>query len=138
MDEVTLVKEPEAAAISLARQDTGASLGQGARTLVFDIGGGTFDVTVLDRTGNRFKVEGPSGGDDNLGGVVFEDYLYAELGSSGLAPDEWEQLRHSPAVEWSRANHEFRRRVRDGEGGRIEVYRRTPWLFPHPSRASCR
>jgi Hsp70 protein len=115
IEEVTLVKEPEAAAISLARQDTGASLGQGARTLVFDIGGGTFDVTVLRRMGNRFKVEGPSGGDDNLGGVVFEDYLYADLGGSGLDPDDWDRLQHSSAVEWSRANHEFRRRVREAK-----------------------
>jgi molecular chaperone DnaK len=44
------------------------------RILVFDLGGGTFDVSILEVNGNVFEVKG-TGGDPFLGGLDFDQRL---------------------------------------------------------------
>ena len=61
-----IVNEPTAAALSY-----GFNKGLDQRVLVYDLGGGTFDVSVLHVTGNVFEVLA-SGGDTFLGGVDFD------------------------------------------------------------------
>ena len=61
-----LVNEPTAAAIAY-----GFNRGFDKRILVFDLGGGTFDVSVLELHGNVFQVIA-SGGDTFLGGADFD------------------------------------------------------------------
>ena len=111
--EPVLLPEPEAAAIFLARDDPSAALGQGSLSCVLDLGGGTFDVSVLRRTGNRFRVVGQSLGLDRTGGETFDDLLHHELGSS-LGPETWDRLQHGDG-EWLWANLELRRRVREAK-----------------------
>lgn len=67
------INEPTAAALAY-----GADKGEPGRILVYDLGGGTFDVTLLDIVGDRLQVLS-SEGDSRLGGKDWDervvDYL---------------------------------------------------------------
>jgi molecular chaperone DnaK len=62
-----IVNEPTAAALAY-----GFNRGLDQRVLVYDLGGGTFDVSVLHVAGNVFEVLA-TGGDTFLGGVDFDN-----------------------------------------------------------------
>lgn len=64
-----VLNEPTAAALSF-----GLDAGQDGVALVYDLGGGTFDVTLLRIEGARFEVIGTDG-DRNLGGFDFDNEL---------------------------------------------------------------
>jgi molecular chaperone DnaK (HSP70) len=129
--EPVLLPEPEAAAVFLARELGEQSLGQGALIAVFDLGGGTFDTAVMRRTGNRFRMIGEAGGEDHIGGELFDHHLYDELGNTGLDPDEWQRLQTSDEAAWSRANFEFRRQVRAAKEA-VSRSAAQPLLVPAP------
>ena len=65
-----LVNEPTAAAFSYGLQNAGKHL----RVLVFDLGGGTFDVTLCEITGTAVTVIATDG-DNHLGGKDWDDRL---------------------------------------------------------------
>lgn len=64
-----IINEPTAAAITY-----GISRDRHQRMLVYDLGGGTFDVTVLDITSDIISVLA-TGGDHELGGKDWDDQL---------------------------------------------------------------
>jgi molecular chaperone DnaK len=64
-----LVNEPTAAALAY-----GFNRGLDQRILVYDLGGGTFDVSVLQLSGNVFEVIA-CGGDTFLGGTDFDNRI---------------------------------------------------------------
>jgi molecular chaperone DnaK len=64
-----IVNEPTAAALAY-----GFSRGLDQKVLVYDLGGGTFDVSVLQLSGNVFEVLA-TGGDTFLGGVDFDNRI---------------------------------------------------------------
>lgn len=72
-----LVNEPTAAALAY-----GFNRGFEQQILVYDLGGGTFDVSILELNGNVFQVVA-TGGDTFLGGVDFDnriiDYVVEEF-----------------------------------------------------------
>ncbi len=72
-----IVNEPTAAALAF-----GFNKGLDQRVLVYDLGGGTFDASVLELTDNVYEVVA-TGGDAFLGGVDFDnqlvDYLLQEF-----------------------------------------------------------
>jgi molecular chaperone DnaK len=72
-----IVNEPTAAALAY-----GFNRGLDQRILVYDLGGGTFDVSVLQLNSNVFEVAA-TGGDTFLGGVDFDnriiDYVLQEF-----------------------------------------------------------
>ena len=86
---LNIINEPTAAAISY-----GVSGNQKEETvLVYDLGGGTFDITVMNISGNEISVFG-TGGDDQLGGKdwdeCFMDYVmqrYEEETGEDLSED---------------------------------------------------
>ncbi len=65
-----IVNEPTAAAYAYGVQQGGGS----GLYLVYDLGGGTFDVTVIKMTGAKVEVIG-TGGDPELGGGNFDDRI---------------------------------------------------------------
>jgi molecular chaperone DnaK len=67
LDVKRIVNEPTAAALAY-----GFNRGLDQKILVYDLGGGTFDVSVLQLTGNVFEVLA-TGGDTFLGGVDFDN-----------------------------------------------------------------
>ncbi len=93
LGEVELVAEPVAAARHLA----GADVTAGGSVAVYDLGGGTVDCAVLRR-----RVDGDFdvvavGGQDSLGGEVFDGLLVREL-AAGLRqrdPDGWAAIEAS-------------------------------------------
>jgi molecular chaperone DnaK len=65
-----LINEPTAAAYSYGLH----KLGKDQRVLVFDLGGGTFDVTVIEIRGDMIEVKATNG-DHQLGGTDWDEAL---------------------------------------------------------------
>lgn len=66
---VRVINEPTAAAIAF-----GLDLTQKGKALVYDLGGGTFDVTIMDINEGEFDVVA-TGGDSQLGGINFDQKI---------------------------------------------------------------
>jgi molecular chaperone HscC len=89
-----LINEPTAAALAYGLQEKH----DGSRFLVFDLGGGTFDVSVLEMFEGVVEVHA-SAGDNFLGGEDFLDVLEMavcserQIDQAKLSPQERGQLR---------------------------------------------
>lgn len=70
---VTLTTEPEAAAAFYAHQQR---IEQGAVVAVYDLGGGTFDATVLRKSAQGFEILGQPEGIERLGGIDFDAAVF--------------------------------------------------------------
>lgn len=68
---VRVINEPTAAAIAFGLDTT-----QNGKVLVYDLGGGTFDVTIMQINGGNFDVIA-TGGDSQLGGINFDQKIMA-------------------------------------------------------------
>merc|ERR1740130_1555170 len=78
-----VINEPTAAALSYGLDEKGGAKDKGGcNVLIFDLGGGTFDVSALRIEDGMFEVKA-TGGDTRLGGEDFDaaivDHLAAEL-----------------------------------------------------------
>ncbi len=91
LDVLRLVNEPTAAALAYG---VGRNLDQ--KLLVFDLGGGTFDVSVVDVSGGAFQVLA-TGGDGALGGVDFDIRLADHL-LDRFEAEEDVRVREDPVV----------------------------------------
>ncbi|MDO5751029.1 MAG: Hsp70 family protein [Rothia sp. (in: high G+C Gram-positive bacteria)] len=84
-----VINEPTAAALSY-----GVDTKTNGNVMVYDLGGGTFDVTILSIHGNEFTVAATDG-DRNLGGFDFDNalmkYLNGAFQKQG-APDMFEDI----------------------------------------------
>ena len=86
---VTLISEPEAAAVCYARQQRTAP---GSVVAVYDLGGGTFDATVLRKTADDFELLGHPEGIEHLGGVDFDAAVFGHVVQAlGPAFDELDE-----------------------------------------------
>jgi heat shock 70kDa protein 1/2/6/8 len=75
LDVVRIINEPTAAALAYGLHTSGAegaASQQRPNVLIFDLGGGTFDVSVLSMEGGVFAVKA-TGGDTHLGGEDFDN-----------------------------------------------------------------
>ncbi|MDH4148742.1 MAG: Hsp70 family protein, partial [Acidimicrobiia bacterium] len=70
---VTFLSEPEAASLAYAADERPPPR---SRIAVYDLGGGTFDASVLENRGDRFMILGDPGGIERLGGIDFDDALF--------------------------------------------------------------
>jgi len=108
LDVVDIINEPTAAALTYAW--TQGALGQSGptasrRILVYDLGGGTFDVTLVETTATHLRVRATDG-DTMLGGVDWTSRLcdavaeeIIELGGSDPREDTEVAFRLSQACE---------------------------------------
>jgi molecular chaperone DnaK (HSP70) len=71
-EEVVLLEEPVAGALAYSR----AGLNVGKHVLVYDLGGGTFDLAVLDNEGESFHVAMEPKGMERCGGDDFDHAIY--------------------------------------------------------------
>ncbi len=98
LEVLRLLNEPTAAALAY-----GLDKGSQGTFAVYDLGGGTFDVSILELVGGIFQVKA-TGGDSALGGDDFDraiaQALLAEMGAPSPAPPE---LVHACLVEARRA-----------------------------------
>lgn len=68
--------EPVAAAMQYASR---TRVGDGDRIAVYDLGGGTFDVSVVAKTGDGFCVLGHPEGIEHLGGIDFDEAVFRRV-----------------------------------------------------------
>jgi L1 cell adhesion molecule like protein len=100
-----IINEPTAAALSYGLDLQRSNKSENQTVLVFDLGGGTFDVTILSMEGGAFQVKA-TGGDIHLGGEDFDhkvaEYLAQEAMEQGfpdLNTDEKAMLRFRTEAE---------------------------------------
>jgi YVTN family beta-propeller protein len=91
---VRMITEPEAAAAHYAGTDR---VRDGATVAVYDLGGGTFDATVLRKTPGGFEILGTPQGIEGLGGIDFDEAVYdhvrRSLGGTQIDRDSLVGLR---------------------------------------------
>jgi actin-like ATPase involved in cell morphogenesis len=90
------VTEPEAAAVHYA---SATRVPDGTLVGVYDLGGGTFDATVLRKEGTGFAMLGQPGGVERLGGLDFDAAVLAQV--TGVLGTAWSGL--DPADPATRA-----------------------------------
>jgi len=73
LDVLRIINEPTAAALAY-----GMDKADGKTIVVFDLGGGTFDVSILEISGGVFEVKATNG-DTMLGGEDFDEELLSHL-----------------------------------------------------------
>lgn len=130
---LAIINEPTAAAISY-----GVKTDQKKTVLVYDLGGGTFDVTIINVNRGAIKVIA-TGGDHHLGGIDW-DTLLAEymLSCFNAENDTYYTLDDSPELKWmllqdaetKKRQLTARQTVKsniqyDGASARIEITRET-------------
>ncbi|WP_025274600.1 Hsp70 family protein [Haloglycomyces albus] len=88
----TLIPEPVAAA-SYFTTVLGTEIAPGRSLAIYDLGGGTFDATVVRRTQTGFEVLAEEGVSD-IGGLDLDHAIVEHLGSvyGVQQPEEWEAL----------------------------------------------
>jgi molecular chaperone DnaK len=94
-----LINEPTAAAFAYGLANAGRSM----RCMVFDLGGGTFDVTVVNIEGRDITVSATAG-DSMLGGKDFDDALIS------YAADEFKKKHGIDPLEDPAAAHDLRQK----------------------------
>ena len=94
---VRLVEEPVAAATYFTNV-LGRQVPIGSVVVVHDFGAGTFDVSVVARTGNGFDVLAVDGRDD-IGGLDIDATIVTHLGTRFGETAEWKRLMAPSTVE---------------------------------------
>ncbi len=84
LDVLRILNEPTAAALAYGQQVQGAE-----RVAVFDLGGGTFDMTVLDLSGRVFEVV-CTAGDTQLGGDDIDHLVAEQIAQEYVARFRWD------------------------------------------------
>jgi len=124
LDVKHIINEPTAAAIYYASQSPVAG-----RVLIYDLGGGTFDVTITKVSGNNVEVIA-SGGDRHLGGKDFDLKLvelfnkkYQDEFGVGLVDDQNHQfyLEKAEEIKFNLSNKDRQKIKLKGSAGRTQV-----------------
>lgn len=94
--EATGLTEPAAAAWAYGAEDR---VPVGSKLAIYDLGGGTFDAAVLEKTADGFEALGESTGIEHLGGVDFDaailDWVRRAVGENWPSDPEDPQLATS-------------------------------------------
>ena len=122
--------EPEAAAIHYASQER---VDAGAVVAVYDLGGGTFDAAVLRKHGDGFEILGEPEGIERLGGIDFDEAVFAHVRATPSAATLDQLDPDDPAVR--RGRGPAAPGVRRRQGGAVGRHRRRsiPVLLPRPA-----
>ncbi|WP_327005935.1 Hsp70 family protein [Dactylosporangium sp. NBC_01737] len=112
LPDATLVPEPVAAATYFVRV-LRHLVPVGSAVVVYDLGAGTFDGSVVARTPEGFEVLAVDGRDD-LGGLDFDEVVLAMIGRT-LPPERWQRLITPSTIEEARAARMLRDEVREAK-----------------------
>ena len=96
---VSIINEPTAAAIALGLESNYCG-----KILVYDLGGGTFDVTLMDVQNGRFDVLATDG-DHALGGMNFD------LELAKIIRDKMQEQGYTPSFDDDELNMEIREKA---------------------------
>jgi molecular chaperone DnaK len=97
LDVLRIVNEPTAAAVAY-----GLTASFEGRALVFDLGGGTFDVSILEVAKGVYEVKG-TGGDTSLGGEDFDNRIVEWL--LAQVPEAQREIASRDRVSLQRLKH---------------------------------
>ncbi|MEV7232154.1 Hsp70 family protein [Polymorphospora sp. NPDC051019] len=100
LTDVRLLPEPVAAAMYFADR-LEQKLPDGSAIVVYDFGAGTFDVSVVQRTGASFDVLALEGR-DNIGGLEIDELVLKML-AANCPPDGWRRLADPSSLVERRA-----------------------------------
>jgi molecular chaperone DnaK len=118
-----LLPEPTAAAISFGVDEL--NVGEGLTILVFDLGGGTFDLAVLTIADGQFIEQGKGGdmwmGGDDIDNLLLQ-YIYRETADENEVGDIQSLIDALPDVEKSRFLSDIKAKV---EAAKIRLSSRT-------------
>ncbi|MBX3251597.1 MAG: Hsp70 family protein [Myxococcales bacterium] len=101
LDVLRILNEPTAAALAY-----GYGRGSRERVVVFDLGGGTFDVTILELAGEVFEVLATAG-DTYLGGDDIDGLVAEQMAEAFLAHHRYDARNDRQAYERLRAAAEW-------------------------------
>ncbi len=122
LDVKRIINEPTAAALAYGLDKQGKD----AKIAVFDLGGGTFDVSILELGDGVFEVKSTDG-DTHLGGDDFDQVIIDWLADE-FKKDEGIDLRHDPMA--------LQRLKEAAEKAKVELSSSTqseinlPYIFP--------
>jgi hypothetical protein len=122
LGDVRLVEEPVAAATYFAHM-LGQGMPAGSAVVVYDFGGGTFDVSLVERTTSGFRIVAVAGRAD-IGGLDLDEGLVDRIGQTygPTEPAAWGRL----ARPQTRQERRLRRLFRDDVRGAKERLSRHP------------
>ncbi len=107
LGKVRMVEEPVAAATYFG-QALGHRIGVGGAVVVYDFGGGTFDVSLVERTADGFRTIAVDGRDD-IGGLDLDEALVRRIGQVYGAQDPvaWQRLAEPATMQERRQRRLF-------------------------------
>ena len=104
LGEVELVSEPEAAGLHYLDQQ---KVETGEAIAVYDLGGGTFDVALLRKQDDAFRVIGTPSGIEHLGGADFDQRIFEHVRSlAGGAFDDVDEREPDEALALARVRRD--------------------------------
>jgi actin-like ATPase involved in cell morphogenesis len=107
LGKVRMVEEPVAAATYFG-QVLGHRIGVGGAVVVYDFGGGTFDVSLVERTADGFRTIAVDGRDD-IGGLDLDEALIRRIGQvyGEQDPIAWHRLAEPATMQERRQRRLF-------------------------------
>lgn len=106
LDVIDIINEPTAAAIAYGVQQgflsAGGEAAKNERVLVYDLGGGTFDVSLMDIQGSKFRALATAG-DVYLGGVDWDTRVAEHIAAAFLKEHKIDL--HTDSGAWERLIH---------------------------------
>jgi len=96
-DVLAMVNEPSASGFEYTHRQAGTLSARRGRILVYDLGGGTFDASVVEVSGTAHEIVG-SRGNNLLGGDDFDEILArcalraARMSEASLGEEAWSRL----------------------------------------------
>jgi actin-like ATPase involved in cell morphogenesis len=125
LEHTVLISEPASAALDFGAV---ATVAEGSTILVYDLGGGTFDVALLRRQGDTFEHQVEPAGIERLGGIDFDESVFQHVLAT-VPPSVREASRQN--VEGAAAIGQLRRRCVDAkEALSSDVATDIPVLLP--------
>ena len=109
-----LLKEPIAAAISYGLEGM-----TGSYTLVYDLGGGTFDCTIMQISDDVLKICG-YGGDEKIGGLTFDETIRDWVIHEVKEVTNME-IYDSKSINYQRRMQKLLRKCHDAKEGLVEA-----------------
>lgn len=94
LEVVRIINEPTAAALAYGLDKKGKD----SKIMVFDLGGGTLDVTIMELGGGVFEVKSTSG-DTELGGTDMDEYLLKYIVEQFKTEQGVDLMKDSMAVQ---------------------------------------
>jgi len=106
LDVLRIINEPTAAALSF-----GMDKNDGTTIAVFDLGGGTFDISILEISGGVFEVKATNG-DTSLGGEDFDNHILQFI---------IDEFKKSNAIDLSKDKLALQRVREAAEAAKVEL-----------------